>query len=339
MVGFILVGAAFIAVVRGRRLPKAIWLLGGTVVLWLLNLGRVLLIFAVGQHWGEHAAIDSLHPYIGLVVFNLGVALMILVMPAFGLHVRGRERARSTGDAGAAGGTGRLRRAVPDARVALIVVTLAAASLGAANSGLARYGLVASGLGKPRLMGFSQRQGQLAGWSVTQSGAFTAGLRFFGETSTWRRFLYLDNRSSPASQLRSNAPVIADVISTSDLHSLSVYGVEACYNFHGYKIQDLRNADLGAGITASLITYEHPKLHSTWTTLYWHWPVAGPGGKTRYERLVLMMVDGADAQLASLGGPPHAATTGLTGGQPEQTWRFLTAFAQALVKAQASSVP
>src|SRR5947209_11085759 len=144
MVGFILVGVAFVAVVKGRRPPKAIWLLGGTALLWLLNLGRILLIFAVGQRWGDHAAIDSFHPYIGLVVFNLGVALMILVMPAFGLHVRGRERARSTGVG--TGRTDRIRKAVPDARVALVVLTLAAACLGAANSGLARYGLVASEL-------------------------------------------------------------------------------------------------------------------------------------------------------------------------------------------------
>src|SRR5437870_4787317 len=267
MVGFILVGVAFVAVVKGRRLPKAIWLLGGTALLWLLNLGRVLLIFAVGQRWGEHAAIDSFHPYIGLVVFNLGVAVMMLVMPAFGLHLRRGKRPEGAVDVGAAGGTGRLRRAVPDARVALIVLTMAAASLGAANSGLARYGLVASELGKPRLAGFSQSQGHLAGWSVTQSESFTAGLRFFGETSTWKRFLYLDHGTDAASQLRSSAPVIADVISTSDLHSLSVYGVEACYNFHGYKIQYFGNADLGAGITASLITYHHPKLHSDWTTL------------------------------------------------------------------------
>jgi exosortase/archaeosortase family protein len=258
MVGFILVGVAFIAVVRGRRLPKAIWLLGGTAVLWLLNLGRILLIFAVGQRWGEHAAIDSFHPYIGLVVFNLGVALMILVMPVFGLHVRGR-RSASTGDGGpasraATGRTETIRRAVPHARVAVILLMLAAGTLGVANSGLARYGLVASELGKPRLVGFSQSQGRLAGWSDTQSESFTAGLRFFGETSTWKRFLYLDNSAHPASQLRSSAPVIADVISTPDLHSLSVYGVEACYNFHGYKIQYFGNAGLGAGITAGLIT-------------------------------------------------------------------------------------
>jgi exosortase/archaeosortase family protein len=350
MVGFILVGVAFIAVVQGRRLPKAVWLLGGTAVLWLLNLGRILLIFAVGQRWGEHAAIDSFHPYIGLVVFNLGVALMILVMPVFGLHVRGRKRSARTVDGGpaSAAGTGHIPRAVPDARVAVILLMLAAAMLGTANSGLARYGLVASELGKPRLAGFSQSQGKLAGWSVTQSETFTAGLRFFGESSTWKRFLYLDHSTDAASQLRSSAPVIADVISTPDLHSLSVYGVEACYNFHGYKIQYFRNADLGAGITASLITYYHPKLHSNWTTLYWHWPVVGPGGKTRYERVVLMMIDGADAQLASSGAPASAApgpalaagtktTSELTNAQAEQTRQFLIGFARALVRAQAST--
>jgi len=353
MVGFILVGVAFIAVVQGRRLPKAIWLLAGTAVLWLLNLGRILLIFAVGQRWGEHAAIDSFHPYIGLVVFNLGVTLMILAMPVFGLHIRGRGRSANTVDGehasrAAGGGSEHVRRAVPDARVALVLLALTAATLGVANSGLARYGLVASELGKPRLVGFSQSQGKLAGWSVTQSASFTAGLRFFGETSTWKRFLYLDNSAHPASQLRSSAPVIADVISTPDLHSLSVYGVEACYNFHGYKIQELGTADLGAGITASLITYDHPKLHSNWTTLYWHWPVAGPGGKTRYERVVLMMIDGADVQVASPGAPAFAnpaagfaaratTTSELTNAPAEQSRQFLVGFAQALVRGQAST--
>ena len=179
---------------------------------------------------------------------------------------------------------------------------------------------------------------------MTQSASFTAGLRFFGETSTWKRFLYLDNSAHPASQLRSSAPVIADVISTPDLHSLSVYGVEACYNFHGYAIRYFGNADLGAGITASLITYYHPKLHSNWTTLYWHWPVVGPGGKTRYERVVLMMTDGADAQVASSrSASAPAAVTGakttseLTDAQAVQTRQFLIGFAQALVKAQAST--
>jgi hypothetical protein len=225
---------------------------------------------------------------------------------------------------------------------------VAAATLGLANSGLARYGLVASELGKPRLVGFSQSQGKLAGWSVTPSESFTAGLRFFGETSTWKRFLYLDHSAHPASLLRSSAPVIADVISTPDLHSLSVYGVEACYNFHGYKIEYFGNADLGAGITASLITYDHPKLHSNWTTLYWHWPVVGSGGTTRYERVVLMMIDGADVQVASPGAPAGAnsapalaaratTTSELTNAQGAQTRQFLVGFAQALVRAQAST--
>jgi hypothetical protein len=122
--------------------------------------------------------------------------------------------------------------------------------------------------------------------------------------------------------------------------------VEACYNFHGYKIQYFGNAGLGAGITAGLITYFHPKLHSDWTTLYWHWPVVGPGGKTRYERVVLMMIDGADAQVASHGARASAslapaagakASSELTNARAEQTRQFLVGFAKALVRAQASS--
>jgi exosortase/archaeosortase family protein len=347
MVGFILVGVAFGAVVRGPRLPKAVWLLGGTALLWLLNLGRILLIFAVGARWGEHAAIDSFHPFIGLVVFNVGVALMVLAMPLFGLHLTGGKGSPGARGVGAARG---VRRAVPNARVALTVVTLAALVLAVANSGLARYGLVASELGKPRLVGFTRSQGQIPGWSATQSASFTAGLRYFGESSTWKRFLYLDHGADPASPLFSSAPVIADVISTPDLHSLSVYGVEACYNFHGYRIEDLAGAELGGGITASLVTYEHPKLHSTWTTLYWHWPVVGTDGATRYERVVLMMIDGADVKssapgVGAAGAPQHASVLAAgapAGGGPasagaEQTRQFLVAFARALVRAQASS--
>jgi hypothetical protein len=74
----------------------------------------------------------------------------------------------------------------------------------------------------------------------------------------------------------------------------------------------------------------------------------GPGGKTRYERVVLMMIDGADAQLASSGAPAHGnpapalaarakATSELTNAQAEQTRQFLIGFAQALVRAQAGT--
>ncbi len=53
MVGFLLVGVAFGAVVRGPRIRKALWLTAGLALLWLINLGRILFIFWAGKVWGS----------------------------------------------------------------------------------------------------------------------------------------------------------------------------------------------------------------------------------------------------------------------------------------------
>ena len=87
MVGFLLVGTAFLFVVRGPFVRKALWLVGGMLLLWTINLGRITLIFWAGQKYGEHFAIDVLHPFIGLVMFSLGVGIMILCIRPLGLRV------------------------------------------------------------------------------------------------------------------------------------------------------------------------------------------------------------------------------------------------------------
>ena len=43
-----------------------------------MNVGRILFIFFAGNLWGESVAVDGLHPYLGLVTFNLGVVVMLL---------------------------------------------------------------------------------------------------------------------------------------------------------------------------------------------------------------------------------------------------------------------
>src|ERR1700722_4357433 len=70
VVGFLLVGAAFAAIVRGPLLRKCLWLIGGMVLLWIINLGRITFIFWAGQHFGEKIAINVLHPFIGLLTFS-----------------------------------------------------------------------------------------------------------------------------------------------------------------------------------------------------------------------------------------------------------------------------
>ncbi len=54
VVGFLLVGVAFAATVRGPWIRKTLWLLGGMVLLWAINVGRITLIFWAGREEGEH---------------------------------------------------------------------------------------------------------------------------------------------------------------------------------------------------------------------------------------------------------------------------------------------
>ncbi|HUI04328.1 MAG TPA: archaeosortase/exosortase family protein, partial [Acidimicrobiales bacterium] len=63
VVGFLLIGSAFAAVVHGPMVRKMLWLVGGMLVLWGINLGRITFIFWAGKMWGEHVAIDILHPF------------------------------------------------------------------------------------------------------------------------------------------------------------------------------------------------------------------------------------------------------------------------------------
>lgn len=343
MVGFLLVGSAFAALVRGRRLPKLAWLFGGLVLIWALNVFRILVILAVGRQWGEGVAIDGFHPVLGLVTFSFGVLVMILVMPRFGLRMVFQRQG-----SGAVEGSARelsprtVRPAVPRARLALSVVTAAAVLLAAANAGLRDFELVADDLGQPRLAAFSEAMAGPQGWAGYQSDSYTWAKRYFGDDSSWNRYLYSSSAAAGTSAFRSPSPVITDVISTSDLSSFSTYGLEACYNFHGYRLYSTKDVDLGGGITGKVLSYYHPKLKRDWTSVYWHWPVRS-GGEKRFERVVMMMVGTEQSELAApapRGGVNLGigVTNRLQGSEDkkldqslERTGSFLVSFAQETV--------
>ena len=87
IVGFLLVGSAFAAIVKGPIVRKVLWLLGGMVLLWAINLGRITFIFFAGKEWGEAVAIHVFHPFIGLVTFSLGVGVMLLLIKPLGMRI------------------------------------------------------------------------------------------------------------------------------------------------------------------------------------------------------------------------------------------------------------
>ena len=96
VVGFLLVGSAFGAVVRGPLFRKVAWLLGGMLFLWVINLGRIIFIFWAGRTWGENVAINILHPFVGMVTFSIGVVIMTLLIGPLGMHVGFGPSAKDT---------------------------------------------------------------------------------------------------------------------------------------------------------------------------------------------------------------------------------------------------
>jgi len=92
VVGFLLVGSAFAAIVEGPILRKTLWLIGGMGLLLALNLVRISFIFFAGKQWGEGVAINVFHPFVGLVTFSFGVLVMILLIKPLGMHINMGQR-------------------------------------------------------------------------------------------------------------------------------------------------------------------------------------------------------------------------------------------------------
>ena len=186
IVGFLLVGVAFGAIVRGPRVRKALWLSGGILLLWLINLARLTLVFWAGEHYGENFAINVLHPFIGLVTFNIGILLMVLALKPFGLSIG----FTSPPPAPVAAGSKPAPLAVPRVYTALAILAVAAIVLGVNNSSLRQFDLVANAVGEPRLASYTLNPATPAGWSVTFDTQYSWAKPYFGGSSTWYRYIY-----------------------------------------------------------------------------------------------------------------------------------------------------
>ena len=297
LAAFVVVGTAFATIVRGRLPLKLLWLACGMGLIWALNLVRILLIFMAGRAWGEAAAVDGLHPFIGLATFSLGILFMIVALPLFRLTLESGPGVRAK------------MRPPGGARFAFSVMLIAAVVAGVANGNLQRFESTFNDVGTPRVIGLTDLSGQVAGWSVNETATYPWARPYFGQDSTWIRYQYDWHVDAPAqSGFQAGAPVILDVISTSDASAFSTYGLEACYHFHNYRMVDVRTVDLGAGVTAHSIVYYNPKMRADWLAVYWEWPVQSPNG-VRYQRVVLNMTDVSRIELAAPPLPPSLAST------------------------------
>ena len=294
LVGFLLVASAVAVVLRGPKAAKFRWLLVGSFFVWALNVFRILLILGVGRTAGRTASIEVLHPMIGMFTFAFGVLVMVLNVHRFGLDLPstgGRSRSES------------VLKAVPDARRATVVVVVLAAVCGLLDSRLSNYDPIASAIGSPRLGTFAQVASRPPGYRARPVATIDAGQRFFGEDSTWLRWSF-NGPGQP--DLYSDVPVLADVVSTSNVQTFSDFGLEACYRFHGYDMAEVRSVDLGNGVVGTVLNWKEPSTGLRWTTVYWVWAVRAPAG-VRYERVVLLLNDSKGAKVVAPEVTPDAA--------------------------------
>jgi exosortase/archaeosortase family protein len=315
MVGFGLVGLAFASLVRGRLSAKLLWLAAGLALIWLLDLARVLAIFAAGSVWGERFALNVLHPVVGLAFFNAGVLVMVAALPLFGLGLRFPPLRLSSGR-GTAPRVARRPPAVKRAKVAVAILAAMAAVAATADAQMQHYELVAQDFGPPRLIALSVATAEVPGWAQHETATYPWVTRYFGSGASWERFVFSppDPSVDAAGASVVLSPVTLDVISTTDLHSFSAYGVEACYRFHDYRIVDTRRADLGGGIVGHTIVATTSPNETEWTAVYWEWPV-DTGSGVRYERVILNVT-----------GPSHQG----------QLSTFLAGFARSIVAGTAA---
>ena len=275
-VGFLLVGGAFTGLVTGTRLAKFAWTAAGVVLCWLVNVIRLVLVLVVGQRWGETVAIDGLHPYLGMFTFALAALAMALLAHRFGL------RRELLPDDVAARQKGPV--AVPRVAISAALIALIAIPLVVADQGYTRYQLLMTNEGAPRLTAFSSAPRPPQGWSATYVDNYSWSQLYFGTGSTWKRYLV---QGPPTIDLPA---ITVDSVVTGDLSALETYGVEACYQFHGYRLDNVSTVTLDGGVRASGFVYQEGG--SNWDAVSWIWPVNTDQGP-RSERLVLTVTGAA----------------------------------------------
>jgi exosortase/archaeosortase family protein len=317
-VGFVLIGGALAYAVRGSLIRRVVWLATGLLLIWLLNAARIEAIFVAGSSWGRDVALQVLHPVAGLATFNLGVVAMLISAEPAGLRFTGLEPRPS--------GALRLGPPVRRIQVPILIAMNVALLLAIVNAGYARYEPISGDLGQAKLAPFDPRNVAVAGWEYAYVGHFDQATQYFGSDATWQRVLY---SSLPTASIRSSVPVYVDAIDTGDAGSLAAYGLDACYQFHGHRIEGMANVDLGP-VNAHVVDYRvATDAGSDWSAIWWEWPYRA-GTSTRYQRVVVFLTGGPGATFSGT----STATAPTRNDRFAATERFLVALATQLVDSQ-----
>jgi hypothetical protein len=174
-----------------------------------------------------------------------------------------------------------------------------------------------------------------AGWTSRYEATFDWAAPLFGEQSIWNRYLLTPG---PGGDLHAQTQLVADVIDTPDLQSFAAFGVEQCYQFHGYSLADVAQVDLTGGIVGQALSYTSQQ-YGSWTIVYWILPVK-KGTATTYERVVLYVqnIRGviSPATRAELAGIKSQASNNSEQSTLLENQAFLVAYAREMIQDEAN---
>jgi exosortase/archaeosortase family protein len=286
VLGFLLIGGALLTAVRGPIRRRLLWLTAGLVLTFGLNVARILAIVVLAAAGHPAFALGAFHEVIGLVLFGAGVAIMLWLLPAFGLSRPMRaQRPQPRGPAFGAptpieafrpAGAGISRRRVVQLAAVLVGVGLFVA----ADQSLATYTTFTTGIGAPTVDAMTVSTPVPRGWHVSLLATYPWGTEYFGSGSSYVRYQLVDSGAAGSTVLW------ADVVTTPDDSTLQTYSLENCFLFHNYDIVSAKTMALGKGVTALLLNYSDTSPKGRWATLSWTWPVVLAGASS-YERVEL----------------------------------------------------
>jgi hypothetical protein len=278
-----------------------------------------------------------------LVTFSLGVAIMILCIKPLGLRLDVGSNltgpAPTTQNAIRPPSKPRNVTAVPKVYLAIFVVLVFGILVGFSDVSLASYNLVSNVAGETKLVSYLDTPVAPVGWTDRFEATYTWAQPLFGDGSTWNRYVL---SPTAGGDLHAQTSIVADVIDSPDLGSFSAYGVEQCYQFHGYSLANVAQVALGGGITGQTLAFTSQQ-YGSWSIVFWILPVER-GTATVYERVVLYVQNIRGLIAPATEGQQTGIKT-ITGSQgsnnPQEAVLlknrdFLVAYARELISVQAS---
>lgn len=320
LVAYLLVAGAVLALTRGRPAGRAAWLAIGLVAVWVGNVGRIVLLAAVGERFGAGPALGLLHPVAGLLIDAVVVAVMVAAMARFGMAwapvARGgvTEGPATANAAPVALGPTPLHQVLRrGALVAASTVVLLAATVHV-GAGASAFSAAAT---RPVAVADVARLGDDAVFVGRQDWSTV----YFGADSRWNRF-----RVSLAGGAGS---MWVDSLDVGDDDALRAHDVLACYSFHGAEVTVDEPVRLAGRITARRLVVTQA-TGEQWHTLYWEWPLATPSG-LRHERVTLFLGETAP-EATPAGAPAGAAVRSAQDAAVREALETLRSAGEAIVR-------